>query len=152
MQVSAKTDYALRAVLELASSAGDRPRPVEELAQAQEIPVSFLKNILVQLRSAGVVRSRRGPDGGYQLARPADQLSLADVIRAVEGPLVGVRGERPEAVSYGGPAESLREVWIAVRVSLREVLEEVTVADVASGNLPNAVLTLTKQYEAWKPH
>src|SRR5579884_1878711 len=107
MQVSAKTDYALRAVLELASSAGDRPRPVEELAQAQEIPVSFLKNILVQLRSAGVVRSRRGPDGGYQLARPADQLSLADVIRAVEGPLVGVRGERPEAVSYGGPAESL---------------------------------------------
>jgi Rrf2 family protein len=152
MQVSAKTDYALRAVLELAASDSERPRPVEELAQAQEIPVSFLKNILVQLRSAGVVRSRRGPEGGYQLAQPADQISLADVIRAVEGPLVGVRGERPEEVSYGGPAESLREVWIAVRVNLREVLEEVTIADVASGNLPDPVLALTRQFEAWKPH
>ena len=152
MQVSAKTDYALRAVLELASSADDRPRPVDELAQAQAIPVSFLKNILVQLRSAGIVRSRRGPEGGYLLAQPADRLSLAAVIRAVEGPLVGVRGERPEGVSYGGPAESLREVWIAVRVNLREVLEEVTVADVAAGTLPPDVVALTRRDGAWNPH
>lgn len=152
MQVSAKTDYALRAVLELAASAGDRPRPVEELAQAQAIPVSFLKNILVQLRSAGIVRSRRGPEGGYQLAQPADRISLASVIRAVEGPLVGVRGERPEGVTYSGPAESLREVWIAVRVNLREVLEEVTVADVAAGRLPAEVVALTRREAAWDPH
>jgi Rrf2 family protein len=152
MQVSAKTDYALRALLELAASADDRPRPVEELAEAQEIPVSFLKNILAQLRSAGIVRSRRGSEGGYQLAQPADQLSLASVIRAVEGPLVGVRGERPEAVSYGGSAECLREVWVAVRVNLREVLEQVTVADVAEGKLPPAVVALTRRDDAWEPH
>jgi Rrf2 family protein len=152
MQVSAKTDYALRALLELAASADDQPRPVEELAEAQEIPVSFLKNILAQLRSAGIVRSRRGSEGGYQLAQPADQLSLASVIRAVEGPLVGVRGERPEAVSYGGSAECLREVWVAVRVNLREVLEQVTVADVAAGKLPPAVVALTRRDDAWEPH
>jgi len=152
MQVSAKTDYALRALAELAATGDGPPRRVEELAQAQDIPVSFLKNILVQLRSAEIVRSKRGPDGGYHLAKPADAVSLASVIRAVEGPLMGVRGERPEGVSYEGPAESLRDVWIAVRVNLREVLEHVTVADVAAGMLPEAVTALTRREGAWDPH
>jgi len=150
MHVTAKADYAVRAVVELAASSQDSPRKVDEVAQAQEIPVSFLENILTQLRSAGIVRSQRGPEGGYWLAQPADQLELATVIRAVEGPLVGVRGQRPEEVSYNGSAESLQQVWLALRANLRKVLEHVTVADVASGKLPKSIVSLTSQEEAWK--
>jgi len=150
MHVTAKADYAVRAVIELASSSQESPRKVDEVAQAQRIPVSFLENILTQLRSSGVVRSQRGPEGGYWLARPPEDINLADVIRAVEGPLVGVRGQRPEEVEYTGSAESLRQVWVAVRANLRNVLEKVTVADVASGSLPKDVIALTRGEEAWE--
>jgi len=149
MHVTAKADYAVRAVIELADSAQDSPRKVDEVAQAQSIPVSFLENILTQLRSAGIVRSQRGPEGGYWLAHPAEEVNLAQVIRAVEGPLVGVRGQRPEEIEYRGSAESLRQVWVALRANLRKVLEHVTVADVAAGKLPQEILELTKEEEAW---
>jgi Rrf2 family protein len=150
MHVTAKADYAVRAVVELAGSKQDSPRKVDEVAQAQRIPVSFLENILTQLRSSGIVRSQRGPEGGYWLARPADQLNLAQIIRAVEGPLVGVRGQRPEEIEYVGSAESLKQVWIALRANLRKVLEHVTVADVAAGQVPEEVLALTREEEAWQ--
>ena len=150
MHVTAKADYAVRAVVELADSGQASPRKVDEVAQAQSIPVSFLENILTQLRSAGIVRSQRGPEGGYWLAHPAEEVNLAQIIRAVEGPLVGVRGQRPEEVEYAGSAESLQQVWIALRANLRAVLEQVTVADVAEGRLPKAVVALTRGEEAWQ--
>jgi Rrf2 family protein len=150
MHVTAKADYAVRAVIELAGSREDAPRRVDDVARAQGIPVSFLENILTQLRSSGIVRSRRGPEGGYWLARPPDEVNLAQVIRAVEGPLVGVRGQRPEEVRYTGTAESLQQVWIAVRANLRKVLEHVTVEQVAGGKLPQHVVALTRQEEAWQ--
>jgi Rrf2 family protein len=150
MHVTAKADYAVRAVVELADSGQDAPRKVDEVAQAQSIPVSFLENILTQLRSSGIVRSQRGPEGGYWLAKPASEVNLADIIRAVEGPLVGVRGQRPEEIEYAGSAESLQQVWIALRANLRKVLEQVTVADVAAGRLPAQVLELTRGEEAWQ--
>ncbi len=150
MHVTAKADYAVRAAVELAAGSQDSPRKVDEVAQAQGIPLSFLENILTQLRSSGIVRSQRGPDGGYWLARPADEVNLAQVIRAVDGPLVGVRGQRPEEVEYVGSAESLQQVWIALRANLRKVLEHVTVADVAAGKLPKSILALTRQEEAWE--
>jgi Rrf2 family protein len=150
MHVTAKADYAVRAVIELSDSSQDSPRKVDEVAKAQGIPVSFLENILTQLRSSGVVRSQRGPEGGYWLAHPAADINLADVIRAVEGPLVGVRGQRPEEVEYIGSAESLKPVWIALRANLRKVLESVSVADVAAGTLPKDVLALTRDEEAWQ--
>ncbi len=149
MHVTAKADYAVRAVIELASGDRGSPRKVDELAQAQNIPVSFLENILTQLRSAGIVRSQRGPDGGYWLVRPPEEVNLAQVIRAVEGPLVGIRGMPPEEVSYTGSAEAMQQVWIALRANLRKVLEHVTLADVAHGKLPTDVLELTREEEAW---
>jgi Rrf2 family protein len=150
MHVTAKADYAVRAVVELAHSRQDSPRKVDEIAQAQGIPVSFLENILTQLRSSGIVRSQRGPEGGYWLAHPPDQVNLAQIIRAVEGPLVGIRGQRPEEIDYTGSAESLQKVWIALRANLRKVLEQVTIADVAAGKLPKDVLALTRIEEAWQ--
>jgi Rrf2 family protein len=150
MHVTAKADYAVRAVVELASGSRELPRKVDELAQAQGIPLSFLENILTQLRSAGIVRSQRGPEGGYWLAYPPEEVNLAQVIRAVEGPLVGVRGLRPEEISYQGSAESLQQVWIALRANLRKVLEHVTLADVAAGELPADLLQLTREEEAWQ--
>jgi Rrf2 family protein len=150
MHVTAKADYAVRAVVELAGSSQSAPRKVEDIAKSQAIPVSFLENILTQLRSSGVVRSQRGPEGGYWLAHPPEEVNLAQVIRAVEGPLVGVRGQRPEEIEYSGSAAALQQVWIAVRANLRAVLEEVTVADVAGAKLPKDVLALTKAEEAWQ--
>jgi Rrf2 family protein len=150
MRVTAKADYAVRAAVELAAGSSDAPRKVDDVAKAQSIPLSFLENILTQLRSAGIVRSQRGPEGGYWLAHPAKDVTLADVIRAVEGPLVGVRGQRPEEVSYNGSAESLQQVWVALRANLRKVLERVTVADVAAGKLPKEVLALTRDEDAWQ--
>jgi Rrf2 family protein len=150
MHVTAKADYAVRAAVELAAGSQDSPRKVDAVAQAQGIPLSFLENILTQLRSSGIVRSQRGPEGGYWLARPADEVNLAQVIRAVDGPLVGVRGQRPEEVEYTGSAESLQQVWIALRSNLRKVLEHVTVADVASGKLPKDIISLTREEEAWE--
>src|SRR6195256_2390939 len=149
MHVTAKADYAVRAVVELAGSSQSAPRKVDQVAQAQQIPLSFLENILTQLRSSGIVRSQRGPEGGYWLAQPAKEVTLAQVIRAVEGPLVGVRGQRPEEIQYVGSAESLQQVWIALRANLRGVLEHVTVADVASGTLPSEIVALTREDEAW---
>ncbi len=151
MRVSAKADYAIRAAVELAA-AGDGPVKGERLAQAQEIPSNFLENILSDLRNAGIVASRRGADGGYWLARPAADVSLADVIRAVDGPLANVRGVRSEQVAYQGSAEKLRDVWVAVRASLRSVLENVTLADLANGELPASVRTLVADPDAWAPH
>ena len=151
MRVSAKADYAIRAAVELAA-AGDGPVKGERLAQAQENPSNFLENILSDLRNAGIVASRRGADGGYWLARPAADVSLADVIRAVDGPLANVRGVRSEQVAYQGSAEKLRDVWVAVRASLRSVLENVTLADLANGELPASVRTLVADPDAWAPH
>ena len=151
MRVSAKADYAIRAAVELAA-AGPGPVKGEQLAQAQEIPPNFLENIMGDLRNAGLVASRRGADGGYWLARPAAEIALADVIRAVDGPLANVRGVRSEQVAYTGSAERLRDVWIAVRASLRAVLERVTLEDVARGNLPASVEALARDPDAWQPH
>jgi len=148
--VTAKADYALRAVVELVGSSQDAPRKVDGVAKAQKIPVSFLENILTQLRSAGIVRSQRGPEGGYWLAHPPEEVNLADVIRAVEGPLVGIRGQRPEEIEYVGSAEALQQVWIALRANLRKVLEHVTLADVASGKLPKDVVAYSREEDAWQ--
>jgi Rrf2 family protein len=150
MHVTAKADYAVRAAVELVGSSQAAPYKVDKVAQAQGIPVSFLENILTQLRSSGIVRSQRGPEGGYWLAHPPAEVSLAQVIRAVEGPLVGVRGLRPEEVSYPGSAESLQQVWLALRANLRKVLEHVTLEDVSSGKLPSQIVALTRQEEAWQ--
>jgi Rrf2 family protein len=149
VRVSAKTDYALRAVVELAATGGDAPVKGERLATSQAIPLRFLENILLQLRHAGLIESRRGADGGYKLARPADQIALADVIRAIDGPLAGVSGARPETLDFHGSSEPLREVWVAVRAALRGVLEEVTVADVVAGELPPHVRRLVDDEDAW---
>ena len=151
MRVSAKADYALRAAVELAA-AGEGPLKGDRIAQAQQIPSNFLENILSDLRNAGLVASRRGADGGYWLARPAAEVTLADVIRAVDGPLANVRGVRSEQVEYAGTAEPLRDVWVAVRASLRSVLEGVTLADLAEGRLPEHVRALAADPDAWAPH
>ena len=152
MRVSAKTDYALRAAVELAAAGGDAPVKGERLATSQSIPLRFLENILLQLRHAGIVESRRGADGGYKLARAPDDITLADVIRAIDGPLAGVSGRRPETLDFKGRSEPLREVWVAVRASLRGVLEQVTLADVAAGDLPDNVRMLTSEPDAWVSH
>ncbi len=150
MRVSAKTDYALRAAVELAAAwDGGQPVKGERLATSQSIPLRFLENILLQLRHAGIVESRRGAEGGYKLARPAEEIALADVIRAIDGPLAGVSGQRPETLDFKGSSEPLREVWVAVRASLRAVLEHVTLADVASGDLPENVRALLSEQDAW---
>jgi Rrf2 family protein len=148
VRVSARSDYALRAVAELAASDG-RPMNRERIAEAQEIPAEFLENILLELKHVGIVMSQRGAGGGFRLARKASEISLADVIRAVDGPLANVRGNRPEVVEYRGSAAHLRDVWIAVRASLREILEEISVQDLVDGNLPARVSTLTKNPRAW---
>lgn len=149
MHISAKVDYAVRTLLELAA-AGDAPAKAETLARSQQIPRKFLESVLADLRRGGLVHSRRGPDGGYWLARPAGDIAIADVIRTVEGPLASVRGERPEDVRYSGPAERLQDVWIAVRVNLRAVLEAVTLADIAGDRLPAFVTELTADPGAWQ--
>ena len=151
MRVSAKADYALRAVIELAAAA-DPPVKGERIAQAQEIPLKFLENILGDLRHAGVVRSQRGSEGGYWLARPPDEISVAEVVRAVEGPIADVRGLGPETVEYAGAASPLQLVWIAVRANLRAVLESVSIGDIARGELPQTVADLAGDPDAWQPH
>jgi Rrf2 family protein len=151
VQISAKADYALRALAELAVRGGG-PVKGDVLADAQGIPVRFLESILAQLRQRGILLSRRGAEGGYWLARPPQEISLAEIIRATDGPLAVVRGLRPDMVSYRGAAEPLAEVWIAVRSALRSVLEQVTVADVAGGDLPQSVLDLAADPEARIAH
>lgn len=148
MRISAKADYAVRAAVELASAADGQPVKGESIARAQAISPRFLENILAELRHAGLVRSQRGADGGYRLAREPAEITVADVIRAVEGPLASVRGEVPEALDYEGAAEPLRDVWLAVRASLRLVLEQVTLADLAAGRLPAHVTRLARDPDA----
>ncbi len=149
MRISAKADYAVRAAVELAAASGEKPVKAERIATAQGIPLNFLENILGELRHAGIVRSQRGAEGGFRLARPAGQITVADVMRAVEGPLASVRGGPPEDASYGGAATALPRVWIAVRANLRAVVERVTLADVAAGRLPARVDKLAEDPEAW---
>jgi Rrf2 family protein len=151
MRVSAKADYAVRATVELAARGGG-PVKRDELASAQNIPGGFLENILLDLRQADVIHSQRGPEGGYWLARPADQVTVADIVRAVEGPLASVRGERPGSLSFQGTAQPLEELWVAVRASLRSVLESVTLADLAEGELPAEVAALARDPDAWAAH
>jgi Rrf2 family protein len=138
MRITAKADYAVRAAVELAA-AGEGPTKGEAMAEAQGIPVRFLENILAELRHAGLVLSQRGAEGGYRLARPASEISIADVIRAVEGPLASVRSEPAEELDYTGSAVPLQDVWLALRVNIRAVLEEVSLADVVAGELPRPV-------------
>ena len=149
VRISAKVDYAVRAAVALAASEDDHPMKGERIATSQGIPLKFLENILGDMRRAGLVMSQRGADGGYRLAVDAFEISVADVIRAVEGPLGDVRGMPPERVDYGAGAESLKEVWLAARASLREVMETVTVGDIAAGALPDIVEQLLEEPEAW---
>jgi Rrf2 family protein len=150
MRISAKVDYAVRAAVELAD-AGDEPIKGEAIAEAQGIPLKFLENILGELKHSGIVASRRGAQGGYWLARPADEVALAEIVRAVEGPLATVRGQGPESLEFVGAATPLQKVWIAVRANLRAVMDRVTLADIVSGELPENVRELSEPAEAWSP-
>jgi Rrf2 family protein len=152
VRISAKADYAVRALAELAASDSGRPVKGEILATRQDIPLNFLENILRELRHAGVVRTQRGADGGYLLARPPSEITLAEILRGVEGPLAAVQGTRPDELEYGGAAASLVEVWIAVRANLRAVLEKVTLADLARGTLPASVRKIAENPAAWESH
>jgi Rrf2 family protein len=153
VRITAKVDYAVRAAVELAAHAAEHgaraPMKGEAVAAAQGIPARFLESILSELRRSGVVGSQRGSDGGYWLARPAEEVSVADIIRAVEGPLADVHGTPPEEAEYTGAATDLQRVWIATRVALREVLEATTVADIAAGSLPQDVVALADRPDGW---
>jgi Rrf2 family protein len=152
MRVSAKSDYALRALIEMASRSDGRAISAEELGRLQEIPHGFLQAILADLRRAGIVMSQRGQSGGWRMGRSPEDVSVADVIRAVDGPLVSVYGLRPEAVTYNQAAGVLQHVWIAARRSLRDVFEQVSIQQLAEGTLPDAVTTRTADEDAWQPH
>ena len=152
MRVSAKSDYALRALIEMAGRADGKAVSAEELGKLQEIPHGFLQAILADLRRSGIVMSQRGQAGGWRMGRAAESISVADVIRAVDGPLVSVYGLRPEAVSYNEKAEVLQHVWIAARGSLREVFEQVSIQQLADAELPESVTARTADEDAWQPH
>ncbi|MGW7441386.1 RrF2 family transcriptional regulator [Streptomyces sp. NPDC054849] len=149
MRISARADYAVRAALQLTASQDDGPVKAEAIADAQDIPHKFLEGILNDMRRGGLVLSQRGGNGGYRLAKPAQSISIADVIRVVDGPLVSVRGVRPPDLSYTGPAQSLLPLWIALRSNVREILEGVTLADVATSRLPADVSALAHAPDAW---
>ncbi|HIW62726.1 MAG TPA: Rrf2 family transcriptional regulator [Candidatus Stackebrandtia excrementipullorum] len=149
MRLSARVDYALRACLAL-TVAGDTWTSAERVAAAQRIPTKFCESILLQLRRGGIVESRRGSDGGHRLARGAQEISLADVIRVVDGPLMGVRGQRPENIDYSGEAGALQTVWIALRAGQRAILESVTLHSVAMSTLPDDVVSLAADPAAWR--
>ena len=148
MRISARGDYAVRAAMELAAHAG-QSLTAEALATAQDIPHRFLERILADLCRAGLVISQRGSSGGYRLARPARAISVADVVRAVEGPLVYVRDARPSDLAYTGAATALLDVWVALRASVREVLENTTLADVVERTLPESVMSRANTTHAW---
>jgi Rrf2 family protein len=148
MRVTAKAEYAVRAVMELAAGKGE-PVKRDRIVEAQAIPPKFLENILAELRHAGLVESQRGSEGGYWLAVKPEELTVAEVMRAVEGPLASVRSSRPETLEYEGLAEPLQIVWVALRSSIRKVLDEVTIAHLISGKLPKDVIALTELPEAW---
>lgn len=150
MHISARSDYALRALLTLAAEG--RPLTAEELARRQELPVRFLEAILIDLRKAGILASRRGRDAGYRFVRDPAEVTPADVMRALEGPLAEVRGLRPEATEYKGAAAALQPLWIALRANLRATLEGVTIDQLARGELPDSLQTLVSNPDAWAPH
>ena len=152
MRVSAKSDYALRALIEMAGRADGKAVSAEELGRLQDIPHGFLQAILADLRRGGIVMSQRGQSGGWRMGRPAAEVSVADVIRAVDGPLVSVYGLRPESVSYNESADVLQHVWIAARRSLRDVFEAVSIQQLSDGKLPKAVTSRTADDDAWQPH
>lgn len=149
MRISAKADYAVRAALELAASPNGEPIKGERLAEAQGIPLQFLEHILLELKHAGLVRAKRGYKGGYWLDHSPEETTIADVIRAVEGPLANIHESAPEDLHYEGAAERLRDVWVAVRANLRKVLEEATLAEVARGDLPWRIDAILNDPEAW---
>lgn len=153
MRISAKVDYGLRALAELTTLEAELGRAVtrDQMATAQDIPIAFLENILLDLKRGGIVRSVRGQQGGFRLARPAEQITIADVIRTLEGPLASVRGVRPDELAYEGAATALPVVWVALRTRVREVLEGVSLADLAAANLPPEVVALTEAPGAWQP-
>lgn len=152
MRVTAKSDYALRALIEIARRDDGAPVSAEELGRLQDIPHGFLQAILADLRRADVVMSQRGQSGGWRLNKDAAEVSVADVIRAVDGPLVSVYGLRPEAVRYNDGAAVLQHVWIAGRHALRDVFEQVSVRALADGDLPEAVTSRTSDDDAWTSH
>lgn len=149
MQISARADYALRALCVLATAEGDAVVKAAQIAEAQAIPRTFLDQILTDLRRAGIVDSRRGPDGGHRLARPPYAITVADVVRVVDGPLALVHGGRPEAMLYSGPAEHLRDVWVAVRAALRQVLERTSLEQIVENRLPPQVTSLSEDPRSW---
>lgn len=151
MRITAKVDYAVRAAIELAAAEQGTPMKGDRIAAAQDIPMKFLENILSELRRAGIVGSRRGAEGGYWLAQPAKEITIADLIRAVEGPLANVQGVRPEELSFDGSALPLQRMWVCVRASLRGVLEHVTLADLVAGTLPPKIDRLADNPDAWAP-
>jgi Rrf2 family protein len=148
VRISMKADYAVQAMAELATSSDGAPMKAERIARSHDIPGKFLLAIMNGLKRAQLVRSQRGPDGGYSLSRPADEITVADVIRAIDGPLADVHDESLGSMSYAGAAEPLKEVWMAVRASLRSVLESVTLRDLAKGRLPARVRSLAETYQA----
>lgn len=152
MRVSTKSDYALRALIEMALREKSSVVSADELGKRQDIPAGFLQAILADLRRASIVVSQRGQSGGWRLAKPARSISVADVIRAVDGPLVSVYGLRPESVEYKDSAKVLQHVWIAARRSLRDVFEEVSIQQLADDSLPDAVTSRTGDEDAWQPH
>jgi len=150
VRISAKTDYAIRAVVEMAAASPDGHLvKAESVADAQQIPLRFLLGILNELRHAGIVDSRRGVEGGYRLAMPAADVTIADIIRAIDGPLANVAGVRPDALQLAGSAAPLQQVWVSLRSSIREVLEHVTVADIVNGELSPEVLARAQDADAW---
>ena len=149
MRISAKEDYAVRATLELAIADGG-PLKREQISQAQEIPIAFLQNILMELRHAEIVEAQRGRDGGFRLARPATEITIADIVRAVSGPLATIRGARPTAIEYKESAEPLREVWVALRTNIRAILEHVTLADLAAHRLPTPIKKIAADRGNWE--
>lgn len=151
MQVTARVDYALRALVELAASTTDLTSR-DELAAAQDIPPRYLESILLQLRQAGLVIGQRGATGGYRLSRPAAEISVAEVSRAVDGPLAVVQGKRPEQIVYDGNAKHVGELWIGLRAAVRMVMENVSIDELRSGDYPDAVRVLLSDPEAWLPH
>ena len=151
MRISAKTDYAVRALLELAA-AESPPLKRDEIAGAQAIPVKFLESILAELKHGGIVQSQRGAEGGYWLARASDEITVAEVMRVVEGPLASVREQRPEDLEYKGSAANLKDVWVALRANMRDVLENATLADIVANDLPREIRQTTDQPESWISH
>ena len=150
MRITAKADYAVRATLEMAMAKDREPVKGERLAEAQAIPLQFLEHILLDLKHADIVRAKRGIRGGYWLARDPGEITLADVIRAVEGPLANIQDAAPESTEYPGSAVHLRDVWVAVRANLRAVLERLTLAQVAAGELPAEIRELIADHDAWE--